>query len=66
MTHPRDELVQGVTYTHCYSPEPCVTKTTMPIIVLIPTLICIIALFRDSVQKAFLNVFIPVFLMLPT
>ena len=38
----------------------------MPIIALIPTVICIIALFRISVQKVFLNVFLPVFLMLPT
>ena len=38
----------------------------MTIIVLIPTLICIVLLFRMSVQKVFLNLFIPIFIMLPT
>ena len=37
----------------------------MPIIVLIPALICILALFRDSVPKAFLNVYLPVFMLFP-
>jgi hypothetical protein len=37
----------------------------MPIVILIPTLICILALFRDSVQKAFLNIYIPIFMMFP-
>ena len=38
----------------------------MTIIVLIPTLICIVLLFRMSVQKVFVNLFLPVFIMLPT
>ena len=38
----------------------------MPIIILIPTVICILALFRISVQKAFLNLYIPIFMMFPT
>jgi hypothetical protein len=38
----------------------------MPIIILIPTAICIVALFRVSVQKAFLNLYIPIFMMFPT
>lgn len=37
----------------------------MPIIILIPTLICIVALFRVSVQNVFLNLYIPIFMMLP-
>ncbi len=38
----------------------------MPIIILIPTVICILALFRVSVQKVFLNLYIPIFMMFPT
>jgi hypothetical protein len=37
----------------------------MPILVLIPGLICIIALYRTSPQRAFLNVYLPVFMILP-
>jgi hypothetical protein len=37
----------------------------MPIIILIPTVICIFALFRVSVQRVFLNLYIPIFMMLP-
>jgi hypothetical protein len=37
----------------------------MPIVILIPTLICILALFRISVQKAFMNLYIPIFMMFP-
>jgi len=37
----------------------------MSIIVLIPALACIIALFRDSTTKAFLNVYLPVFFLVP-
>jgi hypothetical protein len=37
----------------------------MPIIILIPTVICILALFRDSVQKAFFNLYIPIFMIFP-
>jgi hypothetical protein len=37
----------------------------MPIIVLIPTVVCIVALFRDSVQKAFLNVYLTIFMLFP-
>ena len=37
----------------------------MPIIILIPAVICLFALFRDSVQKTFLNVVLPVYLLLP-
>lgn len=41
------------------------TYESMPIIILIPALACIFALFRDSVQKAFLNVYLPVFMLFP-
>ncbi len=37
----------------------------MPIIILIPFFLSIIALLRDSVQKAFLNVYLPVFMCFP-
>lgn len=37
----------------------------MSIIILIPTLICIVALFRVSVQRVFMNIYIPVFMMFP-
>jgi hypothetical protein len=37
----------------------------MSIIILIPALICIIALFRNSATKAFLNIYLPVFFLLP-
>ena len=37
----------------------------MPIIILIPTVICVFALFRVSVQKVFLNLYIPIFMMFP-
>ncbi len=37
----------------------------MPIIILIPTVICIFALFRVSVQRVFLNLYIPIFMMFP-
>jgi len=37
----------------------------MSIIILIPALACIIALFRDSTTKAFLNIYLPVFLLFP-
>ena len=37
----------------------------MSIIILIPALACIIALFRDSTTKAFLNIYLPVFFLLP-
>ena len=37
----------------------------MPIIILIPTVICIIALFRVSVQRVFLDLYIPIFMMFP-
>jgi len=37
----------------------------MPIIILIPTVICIFALFRASVQRVFLNLYIPIFTMFP-
>jgi len=38
----------------------------MSIIILIPTLICIVALFRNSAQKVLLNVVLPIFLLCPT
>ena len=38
----------------------------MPIIILIPTVICIIALCRVSVQRVFLDLFIPIFILFPT
>ena len=38
---------------------------SMPIIILIPFFLVIIALFRDSVQKAFLNIYLPVFMCFP-
>ena len=38
----------------------------MPIIILIPTVACILALFRVSVQRVFLNLYIPIFMMFPT
>ena len=37
----------------------------MSIIILIPAVCCILALFRDSISKAFLNVYLPVFMLLP-
>lgn len=37
----------------------------MSIIILIPALACIIALFRDSTTKAFLNIYLPVFFLFP-
>jgi O-Antigen ligase len=37
----------------------------MPIIILIPTVICIFALFRVSVQRVFLGLYIPIFMMIP-
>ena len=37
----------------------------MSIIILIPALACIFALFRDSLPKAFLNVYLPVFMLFP-
>ena len=37
----------------------------MSIIILIPALICIYALTRGTTQKAFLNVFLPVFMLCP-
>jgi hypothetical protein len=37
----------------------------MSIIILIPAVIAIIALFRDSLTRAFLNVYLPVFFLLP-
>ena len=39
--------------------------TPMPIIILIPTVLCIIALFRDSVQKVVLNLYLPIFMLFP-
>ena len=39
---------------------------TMPIIILIPTIICIVALFRVSVQRVFLDLYLPIFMMFPT
>ncbi len=38
----------------------------MQIIVLIPAILCVSALFRSSVSKTFQNIFLPVLLMLPT
>lgn len=38
---------------------------TMSIIILIPALICIYMLFRESVQRVFLDVYLPVFMLLP-
>ncbi len=38
----------------------------MQIIVLIPAILCVLALFRSSVSKAFQNIFLPVLLVLPT
>ena len=40
-------------------------RLPMPIIILIPTVICIVALFRDSVQRAFINVYLPIFMLFP-
>ena len=37
----------------------------MAIVILIPTVLCILALFRNSVQRAFLNVYIPIFMIFP-
>jgi len=37
----------------------------MSIIILIPALVCLIALFRDSTAKAFLNIYLPVFFLFP-
>ena len=37
----------------------------MPIVILIPFFLCLAALFRDSVQKAFLNIYLPVFMLFP-
>jgi hypothetical protein len=37
----------------------------MSIIILIPAVFCILALFRDSISKAFLNVYLTVFTLLP-
>ncbi len=37
----------------------------MQIVILIPTALCILALFRDTVQRAFLNVYLPVFMLFP-
>ena len=37
----------------------------MSIIIIIPAIVCLFALFRDSVQKTFLNVVLPVYLLLP-
>ncbi len=37
----------------------------MPIVILIPFFLCVFALFRDSTQKAFLNVYLPVFMLFP-
>jgi hypothetical protein len=63
------EWAAALAYTEVKSPfcaEPANRAVTvMPIIILIPTVICIFALFRDSVQKAFLNVYIPVLVMFP-
>ena len=49
-----------------YRPRNCTERPRpMPIIILIPTIVCIWALFRDSTQKAFLNVFLPIFMLFP-
>ena len=37
----------------------------LPLIVLIPAIICTIALFRMSIQKVLLNVFLPIFTLVP-
>ena len=37
----------------------------MPIVILIPFLLCVLALFRDSAQKAFLTVYLPIFMLFP-
>ena len=37
----------------------------MPIVILIPFILCVVALFRDSVQKAFLNLYLPLFMLFP-
>jgi hypothetical protein len=37
----------------------------MPILILIPAILFIVALFRDSLQKAFLDVFLPLFILFP-
>lgn len=37
----------------------------MPIVILIPTAICIVALFRVSTQRTFMNVFLPLFMLCP-
>ena len=37
----------------------------MPIVILIPFCLCVVLLFRDSLQKAFLNVYLPVFMLFP-
>ncbi len=37
----------------------------MTIVILIPFVVCIVALFRDSVQKAFLDIYLPVFMLFP-
>jgi hypothetical protein len=37
----------------------------MPIVILIPTVLCLLALLRWSVQRTFLNLYIPIFMMLP-
>ncbi len=37
----------------------------MPFIILIPFVICVIALVRGTVQQAFLNVYLPVFMLCP-
>jgi hypothetical protein len=37
----------------------------MNIVILIPAIICIVALFRVSVQRTFMNVFLPVFMLCP-
>ncbi len=37
----------------------------MPIIILIPTVICILTLYRGTVQQAFFNIYIPIFMLFP-
>ena len=37
----------------------------MEIITLIPFVLCVLLFFRDSVQKAFLNVYLPIFMVFP-
>ena len=34
-------------------------------IVLIPFVVCVVALFRGTVQQAFLNVYVPIFMLFP-